>query len=83
MQNRALTTAERTSPQARSDFVADVASDWLGNRLGGTLTKCKELETTTVTLDEIVYHRRVRVLDRAGHTSISEACRTFGISRAT
>ena len=26
----------------------------------------KELETTTVTLNEIIYHRRVRVLDHAG-----------------
>lgn len=26
------------------------------------LVPSKELETTTVTLDEIVYHRRVRVL---------------------
>ncbi len=43
----------------------------------------KELETTTVTLDEIVYHRRVRVLDHAGRTSVAEACRTFGISRTT
>lgn len=42
-----------------------------------------ELETTTVTLDEIVYHRRVRVLDHAGQTSVTEACRTFGISRTT
>lgn len=42
-----------------------------------------ELETTTVTLDEIVYHRRVRALDHAGQTSVSEACRTFGISRTT
>jgi transposase len=47
------------------------------------LVPSKELETTTVTLDEIVYHRRVRVLDRAGQTSITEACRTFGISRTT
>ncbi len=36
-----------------------------------------------MTLDEIGYHRRVRVLDRAGQTSITEACRTFGISRTT
>jgi len=47
------------------------------------LVPSKELETTTVTLDEIVYHRRVRVLDRAGQTSVTEACRTFGISRTT
>ncbi len=46
------------------------------------LVPSKELETTTVTLDEIVYHRRVRVLDHAEQTSI-EACRTFGISRTT
>jgi transposase len=42
-----------------------------------------ELETTTVTLDEIVYHRRVRVLEHAGQTSVTEACQTFGISRTT
>lgn len=42
-----------------------------------------ELEITTVTLDEIVYHRRVRVLDHAGQTSVTEACEVFGISRAT
>ncbi len=42
-----------------------------------------ELETTTVTLDEIIYHRRVRLLDHAGQTSITQACRTFGISRTT
>jgi len=47
------------------------------------LVPSTELETTTVTLDEIVYHRRVRVLDHAGQTSIAEACRTFGISRTT
>jgi len=32
---------------------------------------------------EIIYHRRVQVLDRAGQTSAAEACRTFGISRTT
>ena len=32
---------------------------------------------------EIIYHRRVQVLDRAGQTSVTEACRTFGISRTT
>jgi transposase InsO family protein len=47
------------------------------------LVPSTEPETTTVTLDEIVYHRRVRVLDHAGQTSITEACRTFGISRTT
>lgn len=47
------------------------------------LVPTKESEDTTVTLEEIIYHRRVRVLDRAGQTSIAEACRTFGISRTT
>ena len=32
---------------------------------------------------EIIYHRRVQVLDRAGQTSVTEACRTFGVSRTT
>jgi hypothetical protein len=32
---------------------------------------------------EIIYHRRVQVLDRAGQTSVTEACRTSGISRTT
>ena len=40
-------------------------------------------ESTTVTPAEIIYHRRVRVLDHAGRTSVTEACRTFGISRTT
>jgi transposase len=40
-------------------------------------------ESTTVTPAEIIYHRRVQVLDRAGKTSVAEACRTFGISRTT
>jgi hypothetical protein len=40
-------------------------------------------EPTTVTPAEIIYHRRVQVLDRAGQTSVTEACRTFGISRTT
>jgi transposase len=47
------------------------------------LVPTKESEDTTVTLAEIIYHRRVRVLDHAGQTSIAEACRTFGISRTT
>ena len=38
-------------------------------------------EPTTVTPEEIIYHRRVQVLDRAGQTNVTEACRTFGISR--
>jgi hypothetical protein len=40
-------------------------------------------ESTTVTPAEIIYHRRVQVLDRAGQTSVTEACRTFGVSRTS
>jgi hypothetical protein len=40
-------------------------------------------ESTTVTPAEIIYHRRVQVLDRAGQPSVTEACRTFGVSRTT
>jgi transposase InsO family protein len=32
---------------------------------------------------EIIYHRRVQVLDHAGRTSVTAACRTFGISRTS
>jgi hypothetical protein len=37
-------------------------------------------EPTTLTPAEIIYHRRVQVLDRAGQTSVTEACRSFGVS---
>lgn len=47
------------------------------------LVPSTELETTTVTLNEIIYHRRVRVLDHAGTHPITETCRIFGISRHT
>jgi transposase-like protein len=40
-------------------------------------------ESTTVTPAEIIYHRRVQVLDYAGRTSVSDACRTFGVSRTS
>ena len=40
-------------------------------------------ESTTVTPAEIIYHRRVQVLDHAGRTSVTEACRTLGISRTS
>jgi transposase InsO family protein len=37
-----------------------------------------------LTRDEIIYHRRVRVLEHARNTgNISETCRVFGISRKT
>jgi transposase len=41
-------------------------------------------EPTTVTPAEIIYQRRVRVLDHARRTgNVAEACRVFGISRKT
>jgi transposase len=40
-------------------------------------------ESITVTPDQIIYHRRVRVVEHARRTSVSEACRTFGVSRTT
>jgi hypothetical protein len=40
------------------------------------------METITVTPAEIIYHRRVAVLDHAARCgNVSEACRTFGVSR--
>ena len=32
---------------------------------------------------EIIHHRRVQVLDRAGQTSVTEAVHSFGVSRTT
>lgn len=40
-------------------------------------------EPITVTPDEIIYHRRARVLEHARKTTVSEACRVFGVSRTT
>jgi transposase InsO family protein len=40
------------------------------------------METITVTPAEIIYHRRLTVLDHAARSgNISETCRTFGVSR--
>ena len=36
-----------------------------------------------MTPDQIIYHRRVRVMEHARRTSVSEACRMFGVSRTT
>ena len=36
-----------------------------------------------MTPDQIIYQRRVRVMEPARKTSVSEACRTFGVSRTT
>jgi transposase InsO family protein len=41
-------------------------------------------ESITVTPAEIIYHRRVRVLEHAKETgNVSATCRTFGVSRKT
>jgi transposase InsO family protein len=40
-------------------------------------------EPITVTSDQIIYQRRVRVMEHARRTSVSDACRTFGVSRTT
>jgi transposase InsO family protein len=40
-------------------------------------------ESITVTPAEIIYHRRLHVLERAAKTNVSEACRVFGVSRTT
>jgi transposase InsO family protein len=40
-------------------------------------------EPTTVTLEEIIYHRRVRALDQAGKLPVAVVCRHHGISRTT
>jgi molybdenum-dependent DNA-binding transcriptional regulator ModE len=40
------------------------------------------METITVTPAEIIHHRRLAVLEHAARCgSVSEACRTFGVSR--
>ena len=40
-------------------------------------------EPITVTPDQIIHHRRARVLEHAKETNVSAACRTFGVSRTT
>jgi len=40
-------------------------------------------EPITVTPAEIIHQRRVRVMEHAAKTNVSEACRVFGVSRTT
>ena len=40
-------------------------------------------ESTAMTSAEIIFHRRVRVLEHAAKTSVAEASRVFGVSRKT
>lgn len=35
-----------------------------------------------MTPDQVIHHRRVRDMEHAAKTSVAEACRTFGVSRA-
>jgi transposase InsO family protein len=56
---------------------------WVGLVVDPLVPTKEPQESTTVTPAEIIYHRRVQVLDRAGQTSVTEACRTFGVSRTT
>lgn len=40
-------------------------------------------ESTAMTSAEIIFHRRVRVLEHAAKTTVAEASRVFGVSRKT
>jgi transposase-like protein len=40
-------------------------------------------EPTAVTPDQIIYQRHFHLTEFARRTSMSEACRTFGVSRTT
>jgi Helix-turn-helix domain len=53
---------------------------WVGPVVDPLVTTKEPQESTTVTPAQIIYHRRVQVLDHAGRTSVTEACRTFGVS---
>jgi transposase-like protein len=56
---------------------------WVGPVVDPLVPTNEPQESTTVTPAEIIYHRRVQVLDHAGRTSVTEACRTFGVSRTS
>src|SRR2546423_10168728 len=51
---------------------------------GPCVPSTEHREPITVTRDEIIYHRRARVLEHAAKTgNVAETCRTFGVSRKT
>jgi transposase InsO family protein len=56
---------------------------WVGPVVDPLVPTKEPQESTTVTPAEIIYHRRVQVLDHAGRTSVTDACRTFGVSRTS
>jgi transposase len=56
---------------------------WVGPAVDPLVPIKEPQESTTVTPAEIIYHRRVQVLDHAGRTSVTDACRTFGVSRTS
>src|SRR5215218_8582333 len=77
-------TGRRPGSSSSSWSRDEVAGPTHGGAGGGPFGSDQEpQESTTVTPAEIIYHRRVQVLDRAGQTSVTEACRTFGVSRTT
>ena len=68
-------------PASRSSIIRGSDSDdWSGDGLCGSFHKPKE--PITVTPAEIIYQRRIAVLDHAQRTgNVTEACAVFGISR--
>jgi hypothetical protein len=53
-----------------------------GDGLCGSYQRAKEPITVTVTPAEIIYQRRIAVLDYAVRVgNVTEACRVFGVSR--
>jgi Helix-turn-helix domain len=55
---------------------------WVGSGDGLCGSFHRPMETITLTPAEIIYHRRLAVLDHAARSgNITETCRTFGVSR--
>ncbi len=55
---------------------------WVGPGDGLCGSCHRSMETITVTPEQIIYHRRLAVLEHAARAgNVSEACRTFGVSR--
>ncbi len=56
---------------------------WLGRLLLKRLLVVSLGARRLKTPAEIIYHRRVRVLEHAAKTDVAKACRAFGVSRTT
>ena len=56
---------------------------FLGAAMDPVVPSTEPEEPTAVTPSEIIFHRRVRVLEHAAKTSVAEAHRVFGVSRKT